>query len=46
MFKALEKEGNVGIKFHEMNTEAVIRKLQVIETNPSEIWRCFNKVNG
>ena len=46
MFKEIEKTGNIGIKFSEMNWEDIIWKLQIIEDNPLTIWKCIQKYYG
>lgn len=42
-FKQLEKYGNVGISFFEMNASSVIEKLTLIETDSDVIWSAFAK---
>lgn len=42
-FKQLEKHGNVGISFFEMNADSVIAKLTYIESDADTIWTAFDK---
>ena len=42
-FKQLEKVGNVGISFFEMNADSVIKKLTLIEGDAETIWSAFDR---
>lgn len=42
VFTQLEKMGNVGISFFEMNVDAVISKLAMIEHDAEAIWTAFD----
>lgn len=44
LFRKLERVGNVGISFDEMNCEEVIEKLWHIEQNSQRIWNAFSKI--
>ena len=46
LFLKLGEDGNIGIKFNEMNADAVIRKLQKIEKDPRVIWKAFDEYYG
>ena len=46
LFLKLGEDGNIGIKFNEMNADAVIRKLQKIEKDPRIIWKAFDDYYG
>lgn len=39
----MEKHGNVGISFFEMNADSVIEKLTFIEVDAEKIWNAFGK---
>lgn len=46
LFNEIEKTGNIGIKFSEMNWEDIIRKLQIVEDDPTVIWKMLQKYYG
>ena len=46
LFLKLGEDGNIGIKFNEMNADSVIRKLQKIEKDPRVIWKSFDEYYG
>ncbi len=46
LFIKLGEDGNIGIKFNEMNADSVIRKLQKIEKDPRIIWKAFDEYYG
>ena len=46
IFKEIEKTGNIGIKFSEMNYDDIICKLQIVEDDPMVIWKCLQKYYG
>jgi hypothetical protein len=46
LFEKLGEDGNIGVKFSEMNTDSVIRKLSMIEKDPKKIWKSFDDYYG
>jgi hypothetical protein len=42
LFKKLQVQGNVGIKFEEMNLESILTKLKVITQDNFQIFNGFN----
>ena len=42
-FYRLEKLGNIGITFDEMNSDSVIEKLRQIDVSSEKIWQAFDK---
>ena len=46
LFNEIDKSGNIGIKFSEMNCDDIIRKLQIVEDDPSKIWKSLQKYYG
>lgn len=43
IFRSLEKDGNIGITFDEMNADAVIKKLSFICWDSQQIWDACTK---
>jgi hypothetical protein len=39
-------EGNIGIKFYEMNADSVVHKLCFIEKDSKKIWKAFDEYYG
>lgn len=46
IFQEIDKTGNIGVKFSEMNCEDMICKLQIVEDNPIVIWKTLQKYYG
>eukprot|EP00347_Sterkiella_histriomuscorum_P012889 403366830 len=46
LFLKLGEDGNIGIRFNEMDADSVIRKLNKIEKNPRVIWKAFDEYYG
>lgn len=46
LFEKLGEDGNIGIRFSEMNADSVIRKLNKIEKDPRVIWKSFDEYYG
>jgi hypothetical protein len=46
LFEKLGEDGNIGIKFSEMSSETIIRKLKIIEKDPRKIWKAFDEYYG
>lgn len=46
LFEEIGKTGNIGIKLSEMNCEDIIQKLQIVENNPTVIWKNLQKYFG
>lgn len=43
IFRALEKDGNIGITFDELNPDSVIKKLSMISWDSQKIWNACIK---
>jgi hypothetical protein len=46
LFNEIEKTGNIGIKFSEMTCDDIIIKLQIVEDDPTKIWKTLQKYYG
>ena len=46
VYRAFEKEGNVGITFDEMNCNDIVEKLKLVTDDPLDIWNAFGKHFG
>jgi len=46
VFEKLGEDGNIGIKFEEMSSDSVVRKLNFIEKDPYKIWKSFDENYG
>jgi hypothetical protein len=42
-YQELEKDGNVGIKFDEMSSDEILRKLAIVEQDPDCVWAGIGK---
>ncbi len=46
IFQRLCDDGNVAINIQEMSADDIVRKMQIVETDPETIWRSIEKYYG
>lgn len=46
LFERLQEDGNVFVRMEDMNAQAIVRKLSIVEKNPRVVWESVQKVFG